>query len=195
MTRNILIGIVAVVMLLAGGWWYFNQSNVPVTSETAQQNTTNTESQTPSQSPSSTINDETANWKLFVNSRDRYSVKYPSEEIAGTPSADCCSDLRDFGFNQSMSFMRYGGWADIYIFNGSLEEAIATHAKNIDSEHRVYVSAEDVVIGGKKGKVVNWTNILDSSSRVNHTYFVEYQPGKTLYIAGSKQFVSTIKFL
>ncbi len=179
MNRNILIVVIVAIVLAAGGWWYFSQQAVPMVPQT---------------SGTQVANDETASWKTFVNSRDGYSVKYPNEEIAGTPSTDCCSDLSDFGFNQSMSFMRYGGWADIYIFNGSIDQAITAY-KKVDSENRVYGSTQNILIGGKNGKAVNWTNRLGSPSNVEQSYFVEYQPGKTLYIGGSQEFVSTVNFL
>lgn len=200
----ILIAILLGIVVLGGGAYYviYQQAPTQTTSEnldTLQTSTrpmnTPTQNPAPKQlTPSTSVADNTANWKTFVNSRDGYSVKYPSEGIAGTPSTDCCSDLSQIGFEKSMSFMRYGGWADIYIFNGSLDQAIAAY-KKVDSENRVYSSTENMVIGGKNGKVVNWTNKLDSSSRVSHGYFVEYQPGKTLYIGGSQEFVTTIKFL
>gem|GEM_PF-6870775 len=173
MNKYLIIGAV-VVLAIAGGWWYFSQSSALTNSETTQADV------------------ETANWKEFVNSRDGYSVRYP--EDGGPPSIDYRSQLTGYGFETSVTFIRYGGWADIYIFDGSIDTAIAAH-KKIDSEHRVYISTEDILIGGKKGKVVDWTNNLDPTARVSHSYFVEYRPGKTLYIAGSPGFVSTIKFL
>ena len=49
MSRNIWIGIVVALVLVAGGWWYLNQSSVPAISETTQlpttQNTNNTGTQ------------------------------------------------------------------------------------------------------------------------------------------------------
>ena len=174
MNKYLIVGVVA-ILVIAGGWWYFAQSSASLTSEATQ-----------------TTSDETANWKEFVNSRDGYSVKYP--EDGGSPSTDSPSELKDYGFETSVTFIRYGGWADIYIFSGSIDQAI-TASKKIDSENRVYGSTENMLIGGKSGKVVNWTNRLDPSATVSHSYFVEYQPGKTLYIGGSEEFVSTIKFL
>ena len=51
MNKYLIIG-VAAVFIIAGGWWYFNQSSVPATPETAQQNT-NTEAQPVTNSQSS----------------------------------------------------------------------------------------------------------------------------------------------
>lgn len=200
----IFIAILLGIVMLGGGAYYVVHQQTPTqtTSEkldafqaSTRNTSTSAQNPTPNQlTPSTSVVDNTANWKTFVNSRDGYSVKYPSEEIAGAPSTDCCSDLSQFGFEKSMSFMRYGGWADIYIFNGSSDKAIAAY-KKVDGENRVYNSTENMVIGGKSGMVVSWTNKLDSSSHVSHGYFVEYQPGKTLYIGSSKEFVTTIKFL
>lgn len=184
---NIAIIIALVVIVGGAGWWYMNKSRAPATSDPTQLPTT----EQPAIPP---MTDGTANWKTFVNSRDGYSVRYPNEEIAGTPSIDCCSDLKNFGFNQSMSFMRYGGWADIYIFSGSIDQAITAY-KKVDSENRVYGSIGSMVIGGKNGRVVSWSNKLDPSSRVSSGYFVEYKPSKTLCIDGSQEFVTTIAFL
>ncbi len=201
----ILIVILVSLAVFGGGTYYIMQPQSP-SPTLSENNLDNTRTLPTSDTPSSnlvpkqettlspTVAESTANWKVFVNSRDRYSVKYPSKEIAGTPSIDCCSDLSEFGFEKSMSFMRYGGWANIYIFSGHLNQAFSAH-KKIDSENRVYLSIENIIIGGKNGKVVNWTNKLDSSSSVSHSYFVEYQPGKTLYISGSQEFVTTIKFI
>ena len=93
MTRNIWIGIVVVTVLVAGGWWYFNQSSVPVTSETTQlsteqttQQNTNTAtqpvvnnqpSQTAQTSPAPSTN--TPSSKTYTNSQYGFSVTYPSD--------------------------------------------------------------------------------------------------------------------
>lgn len=167
MNKYLLIGISAILVII-GGWWYFNQSSTSATSETA-------------------------NWKTFVNSRDGYSVKYPSEDIAGQPSIiNTSNHLKEFGFEGSMTFIRYEGWADIFIFNGPIDDAITAYRK-FDTENRVYGPVTNLMIGGKQGKAMDVT--VGPHSGVFPNYFVEYRPGKTLFIAGPKEFVSTIEFL
>ena len=135
----------------------------------------------------------TDNWKTFINSHDGYSFKYP--EKMGSPVINGYSELSSFGFKISSDFAGMApNFATIYIFNGSIDKAIASY-KKIDSNGRIYKGTEDIIIGGKKGRILNWTFSSDNSKLIRSSYFVEYQTGKTLMIYGSKEFLTTIKFL
>ena len=103
MTRNISIGIVVVVALVAGGWWYLNKSNVPLseTQTPTLQESTNTTTQAPiklstpttqTTSPSPTTG--TANWKTYRSEKWGIEFKYPSNFVLNTsPNAY----WKDFG--------------------------------------------------------------------------------------------------
>lgn len=136
---------------------------------------------------------ETIEWKTFKHSKDKYSVKYPSVDISGKPDKAGSSQLEAFGFMGSLSFQRHGGWADIYRYDGSLNEAI-TAWKLIDSSNRNILLTSSTTLGDKNGVVISWRNRLSQSSNTNKSYLIEYPAGRTLLISGSDEFVSTLKF-
>lgn len=183
LTRTLLaIGIV--VFLGAVVWWYLDlgkqQARIKL----------------PDYGAVESINVEngiTDGWKDFANDRDGYSVQYPHESVSGSPCLDCGQDLSEFGFQKSLSFTSLNGWAHIYTFAGTADEAIEAFKRAATGY--TFISTADTEIGGKPGKIVAW-KIFSSSRfpRITSNYFVEYAPGQVLYIGGPKEFVSTIQF-
>ena len=194
---QVLMGVVLVILVvlaIGGGWIYFTSQTTSPTVSTAMEEdvfAVATEP-APSEQKVTALADPTASWKTFVNTRDGYSVKYPEDETV--PNPDYPSELVAYGFETSLVMLSYGGWGDAYLFNGSADEAIAA-SKKIDPELRVNYTYTDVIIGGKPATLVKWSNNLDSQSRESRTYFVEYKPGKTLYISGPDAFIRSFTFL
>jgi len=142
--------------------------------------------------PGSIIMEETSSWETFENTRDGYTVRYPGENIAGTPKIGSGGSLIEYGFNDSLTFESYGGWADIYLFSGTEAEAVTSYKKFQTSLGREKIYKEsDVVIGGKQAKAL----VSTIDGRSEYRYFVEYRPGKVLFIAGPMEFAYTLTFI
>lgn len=131
-------------------------------------------------------------WKAFTHERDGYSVMYPAES-GEIETYEVQSYLKEYGFETSLTFIRYGGWADVYIFKGNLGEAIEGYKLAIKGgRSKEYVSTSDILIDGKKGKIATWKD--SATSKNENVYFIEMLPTKTLLILGPEEFVRTFKF-
>jgi len=100
MTRNIWIGIVVVIVLVAGSWWYLNQSSAPATSEATQLPTTEqtTQQNTTSGTQSAQTNpvpSTSAGIKTYSNSQYGVSLQYPSSVQIDTSPSCSTSDSSD----------------------------------------------------------------------------------------------------
>jgi len=73
--KSVLIGVVigAIIVLLVGfGFWYFTRPKEETSSTKTKTSTSSAKTSTPSASV-----DETAGWKTYANTTDKYSIKYP----------------------------------------------------------------------------------------------------------------------
>lgn len=142
--------------------------------------------------PGSIVMEGTSSWETFENTRDGYSVRFPGKDVAGIPRISSGGGLVEYGFSESLTFESYGGWADIYLFSGTEAEAITSYKKFQTSLGREKAYEESgVVIGGKPAKAL----VSTTDGRSEHRYFVEYRPGKVLFIAGPMEFAYTLTFI
>ncbi len=158
---NIILVIVIVVLIGAVGYFAFVKKSEPV----AQQSTpTPTQMNTPV-SPTPTPKDETANWKIYNNTRYSYTVKYPSNWYVDTTYSENDFTQRgpvednefiggDTGFsnypNASSYNMENPAPKDLYSVSLMIYKVASgiSYDQFISSKHFGYDKKENITING-----------------------------------------------
>lgn len=175
MNKYLIIG-VAVILIIGGGWWYFNQSSIPVTSETTQlptdqttqQNTnTGTQSVTNTQPTQTTpTQSNTTGMKTYSNSQYGFSFNYPSSAYFGTSDY---GSIKTFSTNpvayvQLTDNSQTEGYLTVSVSNDPSDVTKCTSSPGafvwVNNDPNIPAQYRETLAGNSKNTTVNGTTFL-----------------------------------
>ena len=138
--------------------------------------------QVPAMKEDGVATNATKQWKTFIHPQDGYSFKYPGDQLTSNILSVLDSGS---GWVYSAEVVypdRLGTFADIFIFNGSIDSAINAYYKG---NNRIKITyTQSIILNKKETKIILFKDTNYSSSPIGKQYFIQYRDDKALIVAG-----------